>query len=226
MRLRSDTEFKTRLVPPEKALPGRLQAIPTAERHRVFGTPLKRPTPEGMAEILLAAGCFWGVERVFWTTPGVVHTAAGYAGGLTPNPSYDEVCSGRTGHAEAVRVVFDPSQISLEALLKVFWEAHDPTQGMRQGADIGTPYRSAIYWVDETQRPIVEASAAAYAKALFSRGKALFSRGKAALTTELRPAAGFYYAEADHQQYLAQHPDGYCGLKGTGVTCPLPGEAP
>ncbi|MCC5995841.1 MAG: peptide-methionine (S)-S-oxide reductase MsrA [Oceanicaulis sp.] len=214
MRLRSDSEFKTVLVPADQALPGRFQAIPTAQTHYTLGGALKAPVPAGAEEIILAMGCFWGVERVFWRLPGVISTAAGYAGGVTPNPTYEEVCSGRTGHTEAVRVVYDPAQISHEALLKVFWENHDPTQGMRQGHDIGTQYRSAIYWTNEAQRTAAEASAKAY-------GQALSAAGRGAVTTEIREAGPFYYAEDYHQQYLAKNPDGYCGIGGTGVTCPI-----
>ncbi|KAA5805431.1 peptide-methionine (S)-S-oxide reductase MsrA [Alkalicaulis satelles] len=214
MRLRSDSEFKTVLVPADKALPGRFQSIPTAQTHFTLGGALKAEVPAGAQEIILAMGCFWGVERVFWRLPGVISTAAGYAGGITPNPTYEEVCSGRTGHTEVVRVVFDPRQLPLEALLKTFWESHDPTQGMRQGNDIGTQYRSAIYWTNEDQRAAAEASAAAY-------NEALAAAGRGAVTTEIREAGPFYYAEEHHQQYLAKNPDGYCGIGGTGVTCPI-----
>ena len=214
MRLRSDSEFKTTLVPADQALPGRFQSVPTAETHFTLGGALKAETPAGAEEIILAMGCFWGVERVFWRLQGVISTAAGYAGGITPNPTYEEVCSGRTGHTEVVRVVFDPAQISLDEILKAFWEGHDPTQGMRQGNDVGTQYRSAIYWTSEAQRQAVEASAAVY-------GEALRAAGRGAITTEIREAGPFYYAEAYHQQYLAKNPDGYCGIGGTGVTCPI-----
>jgi peptide-methionine (S)-S-oxide reductase len=214
MRLRSDTTYKTDLIPAAQALPGRIQAIATASEHFVFGQPLKAPAPDGCEEIIFAMGCFWGVERIFWSLNGVVNTAAGYAGGITPNPTYDEACSGRTGHTEAVRVVFDPSRVSLQALLKAFWEGHDPTQGMRQGNDVGTQYRSAVYWTTPAQKDAVLASKAAYEAALAERGLA-------AITTELREAGPFYYAEAYHQQYLAKEPGGYCGLGGTGVTCPI-----
>lgn len=214
MRLRSDSEFKTTLVPADQALPGRFQSVPTAETHFTLGGALKADVPAGAEEIILAMGCFWGVERVFWRLPGVISTAAGYAGGITPNPTYEEVCSGRTGHTEVVRVVFDPAQISLDEILKAFWEGHDPTQGMRQGNDVGTQYRSAIYWTSEAQREAVEASARVY-------GEALRKAGRGAITTEIREAGPFYYAEAYHQQYLAKNPDGYCGIGGTGVTCPI-----
>ena len=214
MRLRADAEYKTTLVPPEKALPGRLQAVATAETHYVTGKPLKAAVPAGAQEIVLGMGCFWGVERVFWQVPGVLATAAGYAGGLTPNPSYEEVCGGRTGHAEVVRVVFDPKQISVEALLKIFWENHDPTQGMRQGNDVGTQYRSAVYWTTPAQKDAAESSKTAYAGALAAKGHG-------PVTTEIREAGPFYYAEAYHQQYLAKNPNGYCGIGGVGVSCPI-----
>ncbi|MGP1276258.1 MAG: peptide-methionine (S)-S-oxide reductase MsrA [Caulobacterales bacterium] len=214
MRLRSDTQWKTELVPADQALPGRIQALPTAAAHFVKGGNLKAEIAPGHEEAIFAMGCFWGVERVFWQLPGVVNTAAGYAGGITPNPTYEEVCSGRTGHTEVVRVVFDPKRISFETLLKVFWESHDPTQGMRQGNDIGTQYRSAIYWTSAAQRDAAEASAKAYEAALQDAGKG-------AVTTEIREAGPFYYAEDYHQQYLAKNPDGYCGIGGTGVTCPI-----
>ncbi|MFW5661664.1 MAG: peptide-methionine (S)-S-oxide reductase MsrA [Oceanicaulis sp.] len=214
MRLRSDTEFKTTLIPADKALPGRIQALPTASEHFVFGEPLKGEVPAGAEVAVFGMGCFWGVERVFWNLPGVLNTAAGYAGGITPNPTYEEVCSGRTGHTEAVRVVFDPKVISFDQLLKTFWENHDPTQGMRQGNDIGTQYRSAIYWTTEDQKTAAEKSAAAYAEALAAAGKG-------APTTEIREAGPFYFAEDYHQQYLAKNPQGYCGIGGTGVACPI-----
>jgi peptide-methionine (S)-S-oxide reductase len=174
---------------------------------------LKPPFPAGLEQAVFGLGCFWGAERKFWQTPGVYTTAAGYAGGHTPNPTYEEVCSGRTGHTEAVLVVFDPKQVSYEALLKLFWESHDPTQGMRQGNDVGTQYRSAIYTYSEAQRRAAEASREAYQRALSARGFG-------AITTEIRPAPEFYYAEDYHQQYLAKNPMGYCGLGGTGVSCP------
>lgn len=199
---------------PEEALKGRPDPIPTARTHFVNGRALKGPYPEGMQLAQFGMGCFWGVERKFWQIPGVWVTAAGYAGGSTPNPTYDEVCSGRTGHTEVVLVVFDPKAVSYEQLLKVFWEGHDPTQGMRQGNDVGTQYRSAIYTYDEAQREAAERSRAAYAEALTARG---FGH----ITTEIRPAGEFYFAEAYHQQYLAKNPNGYCGVGGTGVSCPI-----
>lgn len=201
------------LPTPETALPGRPDAIATAETHVVNGAPLKGPLPEGAEEAVFGLGCFWGAERAFWTTPGVLVTAVGYAGGSTPNPTYEEACSGRTGHTEAVRVVFDPKVTSYERLLKLFWESHDPTQGMRQGNDVGTQYRSAIYTFSEPQAQAAEASRQAYEAALKARGLG-------PITTEIRPAPPFYYAEPHHQQYLARNPGGYCGLGGTGVSCP------
>jgi peptide-methionine (S)-S-oxide reductase len=197
-----------------EALPGRADPIPTAERHFVNGRLLKGPYPEGVALAQVAMGCFWGVERLFWDIPGVWVTAVGYAGGITPNPTYEEVCSGRTGHAEVALVAFDPREAAYGALLKVFWENHDPTQGMRQGNDVGTQYRSAIYTYGEDQALEAEASRAAFAAALAGRGYG-------AVTTEIRPAGPFYFAEAYHQQYLAKNPGGYCGLAGTGVSCPI-----
>jgi peptide-methionine (S)-S-oxide reductase len=181
--------------------------------HFVTGAPLEPPFPEGTERAVFGLGCFWGAERRFWKTPGVVTTAAGYAGGFTPNPTYEEVCSGRTGHAEVVLVVFDPSRLAYEELLRVFWESHDPTQGMRQGNDVGTQYRSAIYTHGEAQRQVAEASREAYQAALAAAGRG-------AITTEIREAPELYYAEEYHQQYLAKNPDGYCGLGGTGVACP------
>ena len=197
-----------------EALPGRARPMPFENRHFVTGRPIAPPFPEGLAEIVVALGCFWGAERVFWKTPGVWTTAVGYAGGLTPNPTYEEVCSGATGHTEVVRVIFDPKEIGLGALLKIFFEAHDPTQGMRQGNDIGTQYRSAIYLSDEGQRAEVEAGVAAYSAALKAKGFG-------AITTEVRSEQPFYYAEDYHQQYLAKNPGGYCGIGGTGVSCPI-----
>jgi peptide-methionine (S)-S-oxide reductase len=202
------------LPAPDKALPGRAEPIPTAETHFVNGHPLKGPYPEGSELAQFGMGCFWGVERMFWSMPGVWVTAVGYAGGVTPNPTYEEVCSGRTGHTEAVLVVFEPAKTTYEALLKVFWEGHDPTQGMRQGNDVGTQYRSAIYTYSDAQANAAEASRNAYAKAL---GAAGFG----AVTTEIKPAGPFYFAEAYHQQYLAKNPHGYCGVGGVGVTCPI-----
>ena len=198
-----------------EALPGRATPIPTAERHFVLGRPLKGPYPQGFARALFGMGCFWGAERKFWELgEGIFTTAVGYAGGLTPNPTYEEVCSGRTGHNEVVLVVFDPSRISYEQLLQAFWETHDPTQGMRQGNDVGTQYRSGIYTFDATQRAAAEASKTAYAKALQAKGYG-------PVTTEIRDAPPFYFAEDYHQQYLAKNPTGYCGLGGTGVSCPV-----
>jgi peptide-methionine (S)-S-oxide reductase len=196
------------------ALPGRDVALRTDEVHYVSGRPLKGPYPEGFQTALFAMGCFWGVERVFWKTPGVWVTAVGYAGGFTPNPTYEEVCSGRTGHAEAVLVVYNPHEVSYDELLKVFWENHDPTQGMRQGGDVGTQYRSAIYWYDDAQHRAAEASKAAYEEALQAKG---FGPP----TTEIAPAPEFYFAEDYHQGYLAKNPGGYCGIGGTGVSCPV-----
>jgi peptide-methionine (S)-S-oxide reductase len=199
---------------PGEALPGRGMAIPTATTHFVNGRALQGPWPEGLETAIFAMGCFWGVERVFWKLPGVWSTAVGYINGLTPNPTYEEVCSGRTGHTEAVLVVFDPNQTSYGALLKTFWENHDPTQGMRQGNDIGTQYRSGVYTINADQ-----AAAAAASRDVFQA--ALSARGLGTITSEIVPAAPFYFAEAYHQQYLAKNPGGYCGIGGTGVTCPI-----
>jgi peptide-methionine (S)-S-oxide reductase len=196
------------------ALPGRAQAIPTAENHFVKGVPLKGPYPEGFEKAMFGLGCFWGAERIFWNLHGVYVTAVGYAGGPTLNPTYEEVCSGRTGHTEAVLVVFDPKRISYDELLKTFFESHDPTQGMRQGNDVGTQYRSGIYVFSNAQR-----DAAERAKTMYEA--ALRSKGLGAITTEILPAPEFYFAEAYHQQYLAKNPQGYCGLGGTGVSCPI-----
>jgi len=208
------TSKKLTLPPPEAALPGRKTAMPVPASHAVKGTPLKPPFPAGLETAVFGLGCFWGAERKFWQTPGVYTTAVGYAGGYTPNPTYEEVCSGRTGHTEAVLVVFDPKKISYEAPLKGFWEGHDPPQGLRQGNDTGTQYRSAIYTNSEAQARAAEASRAAYERALGASGY-----GK--ITTEIRPAGEFFYAEDYHQQYLAKNPMGYCGLGGTGVSCPV-----
>ncbi len=197
-----------------EALPGRARPMPLENRHFVTGRPIAPPFPDGLQEIVVALGCFWGAERIFWKTPGVWTTAVGYAGGLTPNPTYEEVCSGGTGHTEVVRVIYDPKKITLGQLLKVFFEAHDPTQGMRQGNDIGTQYRSAIYLTEESQRADVDAAIAAY-------GVALKAKGFGAITTEVRAGQPFYYAEDYHQQYLAKNPGGYCGIGGTGVSCPI-----
>ena len=202
------------MVEPDRALPGRDQALPVADRHAVLGTPLKPPFPEGFEQLILGMGCFWGAERIFWEAPGVYTTAVGYAGGSTPNPTYEEVCSGRTGHAEVVLVVFDPTQTSDEEMLRLFWENHDPTQGMRQGNDVGTQYRSAIYWTNEHQHELAESSRSVYADRLKTAGYPVIS-------TEIAPAGPFYYAEDYHQQYLAKNPWGYCGIGGTGVSCPV-----
>lgn len=205
---------KLRIPTPEEALPGRSDVMPVPEKHEVLGTPIKGAVPEGLEEVYFGLGCFWGAERKFYQTPGVYSTAVGYAGGLTPNPTYREVCSGLTGHNEVVRVVFDPKKVSFEQLLRVFWESHDPTQGMRQGNDVGTQYRSGIYFTSEAQQRAAVASRDAYQKALAARG---FD----AITTELLPAPPFYFAEDYHQQYLKKNPGGYCGLGGTGVSCPV-----
>ena len=206
---------KTKMVSAEDALPGRTeQTMPVPTEHFANGHPLTPPWPTGYQTAIFALGCFWGAERVFWQTPGVWTTAVGYAGGFTPNPTYEEVCTGRTGHTEAVLVVFDPEKITYEQLLKVFWEAHDPTQGMRQGNDVGTQYRSAIYYVDDDQRQAAEASRKMFADKLAEAGYD-------EITTEIAPAGEFYYAEPYHQQYLGKNPGGYCGLGGTGVSCPI-----
>ena len=197
-----------------EALPGREEVMPVAPGHFVNGAALKEPYPAGAETIYFGLGCFWGAERLFWQLPGVIVTAVGYQGGHTPNPTYEEVCSGRTGHTEAVKVVYDPRSISLETLLKTFWEEHDPTQGMRQGNDVGTQYRSAIYTTTPEQAEIVATSRAAYQRALDQRGLGQ-------ITTEIAAAGPFYYAETYHQQYLAKNPNGYCGLAGTGVSCPI-----
>jgi peptide-methionine (S)-S-oxide reductase len=202
------------MVTADEALPGREVAIPVPERHEVLGTPLAPPFPEGLERAVFGLGCFWGAERVFWRAPAVFTTAVGYAGGFTPNPTYEEVCSGRTGHTEAVLVVFDPEQTSYEQLLRLFWENHDPTQGMRQGNDVGTQYRSAIYWASHAQREAAESS-----RETFQRELARAGYGE--VTTEIAEAGPFYYAEPYHQQYLAKNPNGYCGLGGTGVSCPV-----
>lgn len=198
----------------QTALPGRPEPIATDEIHVVLGRALKGPWPEGFGAAVFGMGCFWGVERVFWSLPGVWVTSAGYAGGITPNPTYEEVCSGRTGHAEVVQVVFDPAVITYGQLLKAFWENHDPTQGMRQGGDVGTQYRSAIYTLNAAQAAEAEAARDAYQAALTAAGRG-------AITTEIAPAGPYYFAEAYHQGYLAKNPAGYCGVGGTGVTCPI-----
>jgi peptide-methionine (S)-S-oxide reductase len=204
----------TGMVTPENALSGRDTPLQVPIRHDVLGTPLQPPFPEGMEQLVVGMGCFWGAERVFWQADGIYTTAVGYAGGYTPNPTYEEVCSGRTGHTEAVLVVFDPAVISLDGVLRLFWEGHDPTQGMRQGNDRGSQYRSAIYWANDAQRATVEASRAMY------QGE-LTREGYGEITTEIAEAGPFYYAEPYHQQYLAKNPNGYCGLGGTGVSCPI-----
>ncbi len=212
LRSRILTE-KLALPTAEQALPGRNTPLPVPAQHYVNGNALQGPFPAGLQQAIFALGCFWGAERRFWQQPGVWSTAVGYAGGLTPNPTYEEVCSGLTGHTEVVLVVFDPQQTSYQALLKVFWEAHNPTQGMRQGNDIGTQYRSAIYTLDAAQQAAAEASREAFQQALDQAGLG-------PITSEIAPAGPFYYAEAYHQQYLAKNPGGYCGLGGTGVCLP------
>jgi peptide-methionine (S)-S-oxide reductase len=203
---------KARMPRPEETLPGRAEEMPVPARHHVNGHPIKGPFAAGIELAQFGLGCFWGAERKFWQTPGVFSTAVGYGGGDTPNPTYEEVCSGLTGHTELVLVAFDPARVSYEQLLAVFWEAHDPTQGMRQGNDVGSQYRSAIYTVSEAQRSAAVASRDAYQAALRQAGYG-------DITTEIAPAGPFYYAEEYHQQYLAKNPGGYCGLGGTGVTC-------
>jgi peptide-methionine (S)-S-oxide reductase len=206
---------KLDLPTPEEALPGRNTEIPVAARHTVLGNPLKGPWPEGLQTAVFGMGCFWGAERLFWQVPGVYSTAVGYAGGISPNPTYEEVCSGRTGHTEAVLVVYDPDRVSYDQLLKVFWENHDPTSGMRQGNDVGTQYRSAIYTTTPEQAEIAAAT-----KATFE--ERLKAAGYGEITTEIAPLDTFYYESDDiHQQYLAKVPNGYCGLGGTGVSCPI-----
>lgn len=206
---------KLRIPSASEALPGRSTAMPVPAAHYVNGAPLRPPFPDGLEQAVFGLGCFWGAERRFWQVEGVFTTAVGYAGGLTPNPTYEEVCSGMTGHTEVVLVVFDPRRVDYASLLKVFWESHDPTQGMRQGNDVGTQYRSAIYTYGDAQQALAEASRAAFQVAL--RGE-----GFGPITTEILPAPAFYYAEHYHQQYLAKVPNGYCGLGGTGVTCSIP----
>ncbi|KAB1939018.1 peptide-methionine (S)-S-oxide reductase MsrA [Micromonospora sp. ALFpr18c] len=204
------------MVAPDQALPGRPIAMPVADRHEVLGTPLKGPFPEGLQVAVFGMGCFWGAERLFWTLPGVYTTSAGYAGGITKNPTYEETCSGRTGHAEVVQVVYDPSKINYEDLLKVFWENHDPTQGMRQGNDVGTQYRSAIYTTTDEQRTIAESSRDAF-QPIVTRA------GKGEITTEIAPLGSYYFAEDYHQQYLAptKNPNGYCNHGPNGLSCPV-----
>lgn len=214
MVLRSQILVNKDVLPTaEQALPGRTEAMPVADTHYVNGNPIKAPFPAGLQQAVFGLGCFWGAERRFWQQPGVFSTAVGYAGGLTPNPTYEEVCSGLTGHTEVVLVVFDPQQTSFEALLKVFWEAHNPTQGMRQGNDQGTQYRSAIYCQDDAQLSAAKASQARFQAELDKAGVG-------SITTEITEAPTFYYAETYHQQYLAKNPNGYCGLGGTGVCLP------
>ena len=213
---------KSRMPTAEEALPGRAtrpfvvpeRPFSVPERHFVLGTPLEPPFPDGLQQVVFGMGCFWGAERKFWTADGVYTTAVGYAGGFTPNPTYEEVCSGRTGHAEVVLVVFDPKVTSIDEMLRVFWENHDPTQGMRQGNDVGSQYRSTVYTSDAAQASVVEASRAMFAERLHA---ANYDE----ITTEIAPASTFYYAEDYHQQYLAKNPSGYCGLGGTGVSCPI-----
>ena len=200
---------------PETAVAGRDAPVPVTARHLVLDTPIVPPFPDGFERIVVGMGCFWGAERLFWQAPGVYTTAVGYAGGITPNPTYEETCSGQTGHAEVVLAVFDPVQTSYDQMLRIFWEGHDPTQGMRQGNDVGTQYRSAIHWHDERQRDAALASRDLF-QAELSRA------GYGAITTEIAEAGPFYYAEPYHQQYLAANPNGYCGLGGTGVSCPVP----
>lgn len=206
---------KLKMPAPAEALRGRDRPIPTASRHHVSKRPLKGPYPEGFEQATFGLGCFWGAERLFWQTPGVWVTAVGYAGGITPNPTFQETCTGLTGHAEVVLVVFDPALVAYADLLKIFWESHDPTQGMRQGNEIGTTYRSVIYTFGDAQQEAARASREAY-------DAALRQAGREKITTEIEPAPNFYFAEADHQQYLAKNPHGYCALKGTGVTCAFP----
>jgi peptide-methionine (S)-S-oxide reductase len=204
----------TTMVAPEDALRGRDEAMSVPGQHEVLGNPIAPPFPDGLEQAIVGMGCFWGAERVFWRAPGVYTTAVGYAGGYTPNPTYQEVCSGRTGHTEAVLVVFDPKQVSYEEILGLFWENHDPTQGMRQGNDAGTQYRSAIYTLNEEQQAAAEATRDAFQQELAAAGYG-------EITTEIADAGPFFYAEPYHQQYLAKNPNGYCGLGGTGVACPV-----
>lgn len=210
MFFHSPPEHKMRMPTPAEALPGRAEPLSTSGTHAVLQTPIKPPFPDHLQQIILGMGCFWGAERLFWQIEGVYTTAVGYCAGLTPNPTYEEVCSGLTGHNEVVLVVFDPEIVSLEKLLRVFWESHDPTQGMRQGNDQGTQYRSGIYVSDRAQQAQAEVTRARYADALQAAGKG-------SVTTEIRPAGEFYYAEAPHQQYLHKNPGGYCGIAGTGI---------
>jgi peptide-methionine (S)-S-oxide reductase len=211
--------FRKKAVMPtqEEALPGRATPLVVPEKHFVSGHRLKPPYPAGLHEAVFGMGCFWGAERLFWQTPGVYSTAVGYAGGYTPNATYEEVCTGSTGHTEVVKVIYDPAKADYEDLLKIFWESHDPTHGMRQGNDVGTQYRSAIYVLDEEQKQAAEESKRNYQARLTAAGKG-------EITTEILDAPVFYYAEDYHQQYLAKNPDGYCGLKGTGISCPIGGN--
>jgi peptide-methionine (S)-S-oxide reductase len=221
MQMLFSTRNKATMPSAENALPGRNTTMPAPSVHTVLGTPLAPPFPEGIEVAYFGLGCFWGAERAFWSLPGVYTTAVGYQGGTTPNPTYNEVCSGRTGHTEAVLVAFDPTKISYDDLLKTFWEVHNPTQGMRQGNDTGTQYRSAIYTVGDEQAKVADLSARRY-------GDALARAGKGEITTEIAPAGPFYYAEDDHQQYLsdAKNPGGYCSMSGTGVSCPIGAGVP
>jgi peptide-methionine (S)-S-oxide reductase len=205
---------KTKMIDRDRALPGRETPMPVPARHDVLGTPLAPPFPEQMQQLVVGMGCFWGAERLFWQLDGVYTTAVGYAGGYTPNPTYEEVCSGSTGHAEVVLIVFDPDKVALDDVLRTFWEGHDPTQGMRQGNDVGTQYRSSIYYGSGEQRAAIETSRERYQASLTAAGLG-------EITTEIAPVGPFYYAEAYHQQYLAKNPNGYCGLGGTGVSCPI-----
>jgi peptide-methionine (S)-S-oxide reductase len=205
---------KAKMIDPATALPGRDQEMPLSGNHFVLGTPIRPPFPEGFGTAVFGMGCFWGAERKFWEADGVYTTAVGYAGGYTPNPTYEETCSGSTGHTEAVLVVWDPAKTSYEEMLRIFWENHDPTQGMRQGNDLGTQYRSALYWTGESQRQSAEASRVMY-------NDKLAQAGYGEITTEFAEAGPFYYAEEYHQQYLAKNPNGYCGGGGTGVSCPI-----
>jgi peptide-methionine (S)-S-oxide reductase len=215
--MRFFTRDKGDMVDPVSALPGRAQETPVPERHEVLGTPLKGPFPDGVQTTVFGMGCFWGAERIFWEADGVYTTAVGYAGGITPNPTYEEVCSGRTGHAEVVLVAFEEAKTSHQEMLRLFWEGHDPTQGMRQGNDVGTQYRSLIMWNSDSQRGAAEASLSAYQQVLTAAGHGTITTELAQLD-EQHP---FYYAEAYHQQYLAKNPGGYCGIGGTGVSCPV-----
>ena len=205
---------KATMVSPEAALPGRAEPLTVDATHAVLGTSIKPPFPDGFEEIQVGMGCFWGAERLFWQLPGVYTTSVGYAGGYTPNPTYEETCTGRTGHTEVVRVTWDPEQVSLETILKTFWEGHDPTQGNRQGNDVGTQYRSAIYTTTDEQAAAVAASAELY-------GKALEAKGLGPISTEIKPAGEYFFAETYHQQYLHKNPNGYCGIGGTGVACAI-----